>query len=260
MDAAGRGQRIVQPARERLAPGVAYWVGCSRAPQSVTALEVTPPAEGVDFGSLVTERNVSIRNLHPTATVGFVLKQRDSESPPDTGGYPELSGPVPLSVLSKDANNEWAWSFFPTNGLSRTLAPGEEWVLRLGVRRQDLNPFTPQGQNGAAYQSILEITDAAESLLVRLPALVAFPQPGLATATLGGHSDKEGLWVGQVSVNQVNAPAYTTNLLSTPTPATFRLLVHVDGTNQARLLQQAIQWALSETGGWPVGRCFQRPV
>ena len=58
---------------------------------------------------------------------------------------------------------------------------------------------------------------------------------------LDQHDDNEGLWVGQVTVNQVNAPAYTgTNLLSTPAPVSFRLLMHVDATATARLLQQVV--------------------
>ena len=32
LDSQGRGQRIVQPARDKLQPGVAYWIGCARAP------------------------------------------------------------------------------------------------------------------------------------------------------------------------------------------------------------------------------------
>jgi hypothetical protein len=46
-----------------------------------------------------------------------------------------------------------------------------------------------------------------------------------------------------VTLNKVNAPAfpsYTTNLLGTPAPLSFRLLVHVDAYARAWLLQQAV--------------------
>jgi hypothetical protein len=242
LDTNGRGQRVVQPARDRVEPGVAYWVGCAGRPGAVAPLSIESPADGVDFGTMVTERIVRLRNFHPTATLTLLARQLDSEAPPATGRYPELAGPVPLSVLAKNASNQLAWTFFPANGESRVLAPGEEWELHLGVRRQDLAPYLPQGDKGAAYQSILEITDSAESLRVRLPVVAQAPAMAVASTSAGlePHYDQEGLWVGQAIVNQVNAPAYTTNLLSTPAPASLRLLVHVDGYGRANLLQQVL--------------------
>jgi hypothetical protein len=241
LDSQGRGQRIVQPSRDRLQRGVAYWVGCARAPAYQSPLQVTPEgASALDFGSLLVRRDLSIKNTLPSTPQTVWLRQQTSESPPVTGNYPELAGPVPLSYLSKNSSNQWVWANFPTSGLSHTLAPGEEWSLRLGVRRNDFAAYTPRGTNGAAYQSILEVTDAGQSLLIRVP-VVAQKHSVLLGAPLDPHVDNEGLWVGQVTVNQVNAPAYTgTNLLSTPAPMSFRLLVHVDGYATARLLQQVV--------------------
>lgn len=249
IDSSGRGQQIVQPARERILPGVAYWVGCDRAPDGISVIDLRRSAGKVDFGVFLTQQDVFIRNRHPTATLTLNVRQRDSEMPPLTGGYPELAGAVPLSVLFKNSSNVWEWVYFPAGGLSQALAPGEEWKLQLGVRRQDLVPYWPQGTNGAAYQSILEITESTQSLLVHMPAVVEAQAP--VAMALPGHDDYEGLWVGQVNVSQVNAPAwpaYRTNLLSTPAPASFRLLVHVDGFGQARLLQQALlAWDSTQT-------------
>ncbi|MCW5559364.1 MAG: hypothetical protein KIT22_16230, partial [Verrucomicrobiae bacterium] len=108
--------------------------------------------------------------------------------------------------------------------------------------RRALLPAVPaQGTNGTLFQSILQITDAADSLLIRVP-VTARPSGGL-TAGLGdaGTShDFQGLWVGAVQLNQVNAPAYTNALLSTPAPFKARLLLHVDGNGTARLLQQVL--------------------
>jgi hypothetical protein len=204
----------------------------------MSAINVRPQGGAVDFGTLVSQQDLSIRNPHPTATVTVRVQQRASESAPLTGGFPEVAGPVPLSFLAQDASNQWVWADFPTNGLTSSLVPQQEWVVHLGVRRLDFAPYTPQGTNGASYQSILEITDGAESLLIRVP--VTAKQAGGLTSTLDVHTQNEGLWVGQATVNQVNAPAYTTNLLPTPAPASFRLLVHVDGYGQARLLQQVL--------------------
>ncbi len=239
LDSTGRGLQIVQPTRERMAPGVAYWVACARAPQGISVIDNTASAK-VEFGTVLTEQSLHIRNRHPMNTLTFWVRQRDSETPPATGRYPELAGPVPLSYEAKNASNQWEWTCFPTGGLSHVLAPGEEWQLQLGVRRKELNAFTPQGTNGTAYQSILEITDAANSLLIRVP-VSAEKANGLTLVGMDSHSENEGLWVGQATVNQVNAPAYTTNaLLYTPAPASFRLLVHVDSAGNAKLLQQVL--------------------
>ena len=242
LDSQGRGSRIVQAARERLSPGVAYWIGCARAPAYQSALHVTPEgASALDFGSLLVRRDLTIKNTHPTNSLTVWLRQRVSESPPTTGGYAELAGPVPLSYLSKDSSNQWVWGQFPTAGLSRTLAHGEEWLLRLGVRRLDFAPYQPQGTNGFAYQSILEVSDAGQSLRLRVPVVAQAAGPLAGATVLGAHDENEGLWVGNATVDQINAPAYTgTNLLSTPAPMSFRLLVHVDGYGQARLLQQVV--------------------
>ena len=241
LDSQGWGQRIVQPARDRLKPGVAYWIGCARAPAYQSPLHVMPEgASALDFGSLLVRRDLSIKNTLPSGSQTVWLQQRLSESPPATGDFPELAGAVPLSYLSKNVSNQWVWANFPSAGLSRTLAPGEEWSLRLGVRRNDFAAYTAHGTNGAAYQSILEVTDAGQSLLIRVP-VVAQKNSVLLGGPLDPHADNEGLWVGQVTVNQVNAPAYTgTNLLSTPAPVSFRLLMHVDATATARLLQQVV--------------------
>ena len=241
LDSAGRGQQIVQPARDRLQAGVAYWIGCVRAPSDMAAINIRPQGGAVDFGTLVSKQELSIRNPHPTATVTVRVQQRASESAPLTGGFPELAGPVPLAFLSQDASNQWVWAEFPTNGLTSSLVPQQEWVIHLGVRRQDFAPYAPQGTNGASYQSILEITDGAESLLIRVPVMAnqAGGLRSLMGSPMDAHAENEGLWVGQATVNQVNAPAYTTNnLLPTPAPASFRLLVHVNGYGQASLLQQ----------------------
>jgi hypothetical protein len=147
---------------------------------------------------------------------------------------------VPLSHLSKNSSNQWVWSVFPEAGVSRALAPGEEWAVRLGLRRRDFIPYTPQGTDGAAYQSIIEVTDAGQSLRIRVP-VVAQQHSVLLGGEPEEHDENAGLWVGQATVNLVNAPAYTgTNLLSAPAPASFRLLVHVDGCGRANLLQQVV--------------------
>jgi hypothetical protein len=244
LDRSGTGQRIVQPARNRIQPGVAYWVGCARAPAYQSALHVIPGSSGgLDFGALLMRQDLKVKNVHPTDALTVWLRQRASEGPPATGSFPELAGPVPLSYLAKNSSNQWVWDRLPVVGLSRSLAPGEEWHLWLAARRREFAPYTAISTNGTEYQSILEVTDAAESLLIRVPVVAR--QPDTRRMLVGDstdvHHEDEGLWVGSVVVDQVNAPAYTgTNLLGTPAPASFRLLVHVNAYGQAQLLQRVV--------------------
>jgi len=247
LDNSGTGQRIVQPNRDRLQPGQAYWIGCARAPAHISAIHVTPGSgSALDFGTLLYRQDLTVKNVHPTATLTVWLRQRASELPPATGTCPELAGPVPLSYLARNASNLWEWGHFPAPGLSRTMAPGEEWKLWLGVRRRDFAPYSPQGTQGAEYQSILEVTDAAESLRIRVPVVArkaSATGAGLAIDSTGdpaAHHENEGLWVGAALLSQVNAPAYGTNLLETPAAMPLRLLVHMDAYGQPRLLQQVL--------------------
>lgn len=245
LDASGAGQRVVQPSRQRMRPGTAYWVGCARAPAHLSALHVSPGGgSAIEFGTLLNRQELLVKNAHPDTPLTVHLRQHASETPPTTGAYPELAGPVPLAWLTRNASNVWVWEAFPESGLSRTLTPGEEWKLWLAVRRRDFAPYTPQGTNGALYQSILEATDSAGSLRIRLPVTAQSPAHRRGPTVLANAEAPDasaGLWVGSVVLDRVNAPAYSgTNLLATPAPASFRLLLHVDAYGQARLLQRVV--------------------
>ncbi len=248
VNAAGRGVTIVQPMRDRMAPGTAYWVGCERDPKAMGPLHVTPSGGGaVDFGTTAVQQDLVIQNLFASSSLVVRVMQEGSEAPPD--GFAELAGPVPLSYMIRNASNVWEWFEFPAGGLSQTVAPGGTWTLVLGVRRQDFAPYTPTGTDGVAYQSVLEVTDAGESLRVRVPVTAEKPAVMLLGAELDEHHENEGLWVGSATLDQINAPAYSdTNLLATTAPLSIRLIVHVDGFGEARLLQQVIlAWDSTQT-------------
>jgi hypothetical protein len=235
---AGKGTTVVLPAKDKMQAGRAYWVGCARRPAYMGPMQVTPSGGGaVDFGSVVVQQELAIENVLASGSITACVMQVASAAP--SPGSPELAGPVALSYMTRNASNQWEWHEFPLDGLSQKVAPGETWTLYLGVRRQDMPDYTPAGTNGAEYQSILEVTDAPRSLMVRVPVTASKAQG--TTTWLGPHHESEGLWVGAVALDQVNAPAYSgTNLLRTPSPASFRLIVHVDGDGQARLLQQVL--------------------
>ncbi len=237
INSAGRGMTIVQPNRETIAAGRSYWVGCDSDPKYPGPLVVEPSRVGaVDFGSHVVQQELTIRNLGPTAMTVRVTQEASEE---ESEGFPELAGAVPLSYMVRNASSQWEWIEFPVGGLSEVVAAGGAWTIYLGVRRQDFVAYAPVGTNGALYQSILNVEDTALSLRVRVPVIAEKPA-GLMGAELSDHHESEGLWVGQATLDRVNAPAYTNGLLPTPAPLTVRLIVHVDAYGRSRLLQQAV--------------------
>jgi len=247
LDPQGHGLPIVQPSRDRVQPGVAYWIRTEKKPAYMSSLHVTASAGALDFGAVGSSQDLEILNAHPTTSMNVLLRLRNSESPPSGAGFPELAGSVPLSYLSRNTNGSWVWVEFPAGGLTNSLTPGQTWTLRLGLRRGELAAYQPQGTNGADYQGILEVTDSAQSLLIPVPVTATSPEiivaarPPEAGGALADFDERAGLWVGQVSLNQVNAPAYTTNtVISTPAPMSVRLIMHVDNTGQARLLQEVL--------------------
>jgi hypothetical protein len=247
LDSAGHGLAIVQPARDRVQPGVAYWIRTEKKPAYMASLHVNASGGAIDFGAIASSQDMTILNAHPTAPTQVMIKLRNSESPPTGTGFPELAGSVPLSYLSQNTNGSWDWIEFPASGLSKTLAPGQTWTLRLGLRRAALASYQPTGTNGADYQGILEVTDAAQSLLIPVPVTATRPEIVAASkaSNLNGALDEfnenAGLWIGQATLNQVNAPAYTTNtVIPTPAPMSLRLILHLDNTGQARLLQEVL--------------------
>lgn len=257
VDATGRGYTIVQPYRERLQPSMAYWVKCEGALDYAGPLQVTTEqASGLDFGAVVEEIRLAVANLATGTAYTVTLAQLESETPP--AGQPELAGPVPLSYLVPDTGttHDLVWSNLPAAGLVRALLPGETWSLQFGVRRNDMVPYLPSGTNGAAYQSVLRVTDAAQSLRIFVP--VSAEKEGVrrlaevkAAYDLTSHHADEGLWVGDAVIDEVSCPSYeSTNLLPTDSTCKFRLLLHVDATGQVKLLQRVyLAWTGPETNG-----------
>ena len=100
------------------------------------------------------------------------------------------------------------------------------------MRRNELAAFARQANAGEGrYQSLLEVSDSANSA-----------RHTVAVAADG--SRRAGLWIGGATIKQVNQPANISNP-NQPVPTAsefqFRLIVHVDGNGQARLLQKVLQ-------------------
>lgn len=226
---------------------------------------------GLTFGRVLNEERLIIRN-QSSETRRFTVESRHSlPSPP---GFPVVAGSVPLRYWNPQfervdyAGGESPW--LPFDRLERSLEPGEEWLLRLEVRRQELAPWRETlPEEGLAYASLIDVRDNAGSR-VRVPVTVETSQTsdfslnplgrssrsGLARAMEGG-DELGGLWVGHASIYSVSQPGDVGDPFAvTRTASTFdfRLIVHVDGSGDVRLLQQVYQgWEPPETND-SVGR------
>lgn len=241
----GNGTRIRQTERIKITPGRAYWIKAGNPGDYAGPLAVTRGLE-LAFGRALAEQSLVILNRSVSDTLTVRVRPRASVPPP--AGEPELAGEVPLSWRHGDApaNDAYNWSNLTAAGVSRTLPPGAEWPLKVAVRRGDMTPYTVSGTNGAAYQGILEISDSAQQYLVRIPVTAEKADAGVLlaktyeTSTTQEHPC-QGLWVGDATLNQVNAPYFTSsNTVATPAPYTLRVILHVDGSGQAHLLQSAV--------------------
>src|SRR5688572_935239 len=250
----GLWSQVVSPTTTRLTRGEAYWIFCRGQSTYTGPLEVAvEQGSGLDYGRVLTERTLTIRN-RSTTTNTYTVRRLNSTLP-SNGEYPVLAGAVPLNYfnLSLTQNQlDARWLPLPAP-LTVVLGPGQERNLRLEAQRAVMAPFTPPpGVTDVLYQSLLEVGDGIGSR-----CLVGVTARGLQTfASTGGGSGfqpagaaptvhlRAGLWVGSAVISKVNQPARVSGP-NTPRPTAsefqFRLLVHVDNNGQARLLQKVIQ-------------------
>lgn len=244
---------VVSPNTTRLARGEAYWIFCRGQSTFAGPLDVTvEQGHGLDYGRVLSERTLTIRNSS-SASNTFTVRRLSSANPPGND-YPAYAGEVPLSYFHLSvAQNQLDARWIPLpQQLTMALGPGQEWNLRLEARRADMVAFTPPpGVSDVLYQSLLEVGNGAGSRsLVGVTArgLTSFASAGdgLRAASAGSPTihARAGLWIGSAAISRVNQPA-DASAPNAPVPTAsefqFRLLIHVDDSGQARLLQKVIQ-------------------
>jgi hypothetical protein len=228
LDAAGHWVRIENPGTERVERGRAYWIYCSGQSTYSGPLGVEIDRDRrLNFGQFVTEKTLVLRNeteaaKSVTLTVGPSLRPTRRARGEESGApLPRLAGDVALSYRTM-----LAWEAF-REPLTVTVEAESELAVPLAVLRQDM----PDAEGtDDRFESIIEIRDGEGG---------RFTVPVLAQKML----TKSGLWVGTVTLDHVSEPA---NGEDPDTPRktgsefTFRVIIHVDDQQQARLLQQVV--------------------
>jgi hypothetical protein len=252
LNTAGRWEAVTAPATTPLRAGEAFWIQTLGVSRFQGPIEVQMEQRtGLDFGRTLTEQTLRLRNASSQSRK-LRVQRLPSLSPP-TDDTPAYAGEVPLGYYTIDvATQRPVWLPMPA-ALEITLAAGEEWALRVEVRRAEMTPFNPpQGVTDVLYQSLLQVSDdrgtrwllpvTARGLQTFSPAAPAAAPPS-GTAPQSVHA-RAGLWVGSAVISAVNQPANVgqpTLPVATASEFQIRLIVHVDAAGQAQLLQKVIQ-------------------
>jgi hypothetical protein len=273
LTAAGLWERVTSPSTTPIHRGESYWIRSAGASTYSGPFQVRfEQGRGLDYGQATVEQTLRIQNTSLNATT-FTLSQLPSGSP-SSSDYPALAGEVPLSFYRSDpVNRQFGW--VPITGplTSPAIQPGNEWMVRLAVRRVDMASLAslPPGYSEARYQSLIEVRDGAGSqqlipVTAEGPATIALSRSSvgaggrfsrLGVGRMDAHTPldpRSGLWVGSVAITNVSQAAVSSVPVPTASEFQFRLILHVDGAGETRLLQKVVLawtnglYALNEQG------------
>lgn len=222
------GQWVLVANADAMRSGEAYWVFSKGASDFTTPLRVELEiGDGLEYGLELDQLRLSVRNSSATART---ISLRTS---------PATSA---LAMRQFNPTVGYLWPALPPSHVF-SVAAGQREELRLAVRRSAITSST--------YATTLEITDgagtrhrvpvSAEKLATTGAASAQSGSP--QTAAINEARAHAGLWLGSVTVNAVSEAHSANPTNPTPTKSQFdlRLLVHVDGSGQARLLKQVTQ-------------------
>lgn len=246
----GADQRWVAVAgTQPIETGKAYWVKCRGSSKFQGPVEVSiTDGREVRFERDYLERFLEIRRIGTDAR-SVTIEQIASNPVPavipgvNSDDLLPLAGIVPLKYYGKKTQGtQDEFAFF---ALPATLSfPGGETApntLRLAVDRTLMAPYT--GEGDALYQSILAIRDGKGYLRkIGVTSRSRFiPKTAQAakmrTRQIQTNDPYAGLWIGYVTLNKVQEPNLSVTT-ATPAPFQFRIMVHVDGESNVRLLNE----------------------
>lgn len=218
----GTWKRVV--VSDKMKAGEAFWVYCQGASAFGGPLSVQlERGRGLDFGSLLDQQVVVLRNEHTDQRTAGVRALTDPagssglyygqwvQDPPDSGS----------------STHTWV-QLTSAAGPELEVPAGGQGRLRLGAVRAGLAA-------GQEYETNVVVSDGL-GVRILLPAKIV----GVGTA---------GLWVGSVVVTRV-VPKTTDAGVPEPVgaPFVFRIILHVSDGGAVSLLREVVQ--LWEAGTW----------
>jgi hypothetical protein len=223
-------------------PKEAYWIMTQGLSAYIGTISARATMGALRYPPNTTINSFTLRNEHGTSQQVSV-KLVSSLAPPS--GAPPRMGDVPLLYFEYDEeSSQYEWHPLTVgSSLTKMLTSNEEWTVTLAVDRSALTPPTP---TNATWQSVIEATDEAGTL-IRVPVLAEYGSGNSYDALWPC-----GLWVGDVKLSKVSQVADGGALGPMPTASelTMRLIVHIGTNGQTRLLQQTVlEWAQSVVNG-----------
>lgn len=254
--AADGSERVVsRPSVQELSAGEAVWVRCNGASDYAGPLGVVSSAggSGLDFGTGRVKISLTVENLSGTRERKVVLSLVESEEAP--AGEEMVAGAVPLYLAEGDG-----WMAFSSKTVE--LGPGEKWRGTFGVHRADMQWREEMAVTNSSYQSVLQVRDAEGKIAIDVPVRAvreASPE-GTGGVEESIHevaasvNAQSGLWTGTARLTAVDCPSYKPGeALPVQYAADLRLVVHVSGKGEVRLLKEAwVAEAASTNGGMAI--------
>lgn len=199
----------------------------------------------LDFSTDIASIRVSLTN---STNVGTTMTLTLVQSAPTPAGssQPLVAGEVPMSRWQAISGPSPEFSYVPFT-TTDIFVPAKAIIeVDLAVRRGDMTPFTYPAGKSATYQSLLHVTTDAGTLTA-VPVSSSGPATVAGTKSLAKRiaasplETRHGLWVGTAAISKVSeAAAFTDKVTPKPTLSEFQfpIIVHVDASNNAKLLQQ----------------------
>jgi hypothetical protein len=208
----------VSTSNERLDRNTAYWFEAAVVSDFTAPVEYeVPGTNGLAFGRTATFITMGVMNRTSSA---LTLTLATETSEPAPVGQTGITGPVPLTYRTFNSSLNTYVETPVSGSFSVTIPANGRMDLQFGVDRSKMS-----SSSEALYASFLQITDSAGLSRVRMPLSAQ-----AASAA--------GLWVGEVSVENVASTVPGSPGSTTSRPFPLRMLVHVDANNTARLLSQ----------------------
>src|SRR5207237_3707124 len=194
LDVAGVWRQVANLSTTRANAGQSYWIRCVLPAQRAGTIQVEPSSlQGLSFVGNGAEQSLRIRNTSAGAR-NISVRLLPSASPP--AGQPALAGPVPLEYwLANFAGTNFQWTALSAPLSFTALPAGQEWNIRLGVRRSAGSIAAP----GWQWQSLLEVTDdLGTRWVIPVNANPAASSASAAARLKIPQTDVHaGLWVGE---------------------------------------------------------------
>lgn len=232
--------------------GEALWIYSKGASSYNGPLDLTGiAATFMDYNRNTEEFTFELRNRTGQART-YTLELEPSAAPP-IAGEAAVHAPTKLGFFQFDQGPESFGGYIPVQpSVTITVPANGVREVRFAIDRVAMGPI-PDG-TFATFQSLLAVKDGAgarRTVPVRAFALnqtLALLDSATVNTKLAQKSDPginaspwEGLWVGRVRLDAVNFPANLPER-NRPVPAggefDFRIIVHIDETGTARLVQQ----------------------